>query len=72
MRNISFLKIIVIIFFVFIIFSDFSTIKKKITIFLNKVKKKKTGKKGFEPLFLVLETNVLTRLNYFPKKNIND
>ena len=71
MRNISFLKIIVIIFFVFIIFSDFSSIKKKIKIFLNKVKKK-TGKKGFEPLFLVLETNVLTRLNYFPKKNIND
>ena len=46
MRNISFLKIIVIIFFVFIIFSDFSTIKKKITIFLNKVKKKKNRKKG--------------------------
>ena len=45
MRNISFLKIIVIIFFVFIIFSDFSSIKKKIKIFLNKVKKK-NRKKG--------------------------
>ena len=44
MRNISFLKIIIIIFFIFLFFSDLSSIKKKLTIFLNKLKKNR--KKG--------------------------
>nr|YP_010377337.1 Sec-independent protein translocase component tatA/E [Helicotheca tamesis]QYB23024.1 Sec-independent protein translocase component tatA/E [Helicotheca tamesis] len=70
MANINFSKILVLIILFFLLFGDFSVLKKNITKLFkqynNILKKKKFRKKGSWTLALWFWKPLLYQLNYFP------